>query len=298
MPSIPRAAWTTRRAAASRRGTIPAPDAPGRLTAEALLARLSRRQAVEQPVAIVVAHPDDETLGAGAVLPLFRRLLLVQVTDGAPQNLSDARAAGFDTASDYAAARQRELDAALSIGGARAERATLGAPDQGASLDMAGLARSLAARLRDHGAQAVLTHAYEGGHPDHDAVAFLARAAATLLARMGEAPALIEMPFYHAAPEGWTIGRFLPGGPAATVLALTPEEVARKRAMLAAFATQAATLAQFPVGEEFFRPGPAHDFTAPPHEGTLLYERYPWGMDGARWRHLAAEARRTLDLPA
>jgi hypothetical protein len=64
--------------------------------------------------------------------------------------------------------------------------------------------------------------------------------------------------------------------------------------MLDAFATQAATLARFPVGDEVFRPAPAHEFATPPHAGPLLYERFPWGMDGARWRRLAAEARREL----
>ncbi len=248
---------------------------------------------------MVVAHPDDETIGAGALLPLFRRLLLVHATDGAPRDLADARAAGFPTADGYAAARRRELGAALAAGGVRAERAALGAADQGASFRMAELSRALAALLERHGARAVLTHPYEGGHPDHDALAFCARAAASLLARGGAgAPAVVEMAFYHAGPEGWAVGRFLPGGAPPTVVALTGEERARKRAMLGAFATQAATLALFPVGDEAFRPAPAHDFAAPPHAGALLYERFPWGMDGPRWRLLAAEAARGLGLGA
>lgn len=262
-----------------------------------LLARLAAREAVDDPVALVVAHPDDETLGAGAMMPLFRRLLLVQVTDGAPRNLEDARAAGFDTAAAYAEARQHELDAALVAGGVRAERLVLGAADQGASLDMAALSRTLAAHLRQRGIRTVLTHPYEGGHPDHDAVAFIARAAASLLAREGAASALIEMPFYHAAADGWAVGQFLPG-PAPIALPLTEAERARKRAMLAAFTTQASTLGQFPIEQEAFRPAPDYDFAAPPHPGTLLYERFPWGMDGPRWRHLAAEAKRALGLPA
>lgn len=262
-----------------------------------MLSRLSRREPVEEPVALVVAHPDDETIGAGALLPLFRRLLLVHVTDGAPRNLSDARATGFATAADYAAARRRELDAALVAGGVGAERAALGAADQGASFRMAELSLALASLIERHGARAVLTHPYEGGHPDHDATAFCAHAAASLLARGGDAtPEVVEMAFYHAAPEGWTVGGFLPGGAAPTVVGLTGEERARKRAMLDAFATQAATLARFPVVDERFRPAPAYDFPAPPHAGELLYERFPWGMDGARWRRLAAEARRELGL--
>jgi N-acetylglucosamine malate deacetylase 2 len=252
---------------------------------------------VEAPVAVVVAHPDDETIGAGASLPLFRRLLLVHATDGAPRNLVDAREAGFATAGEYAAARGRELGEALAAGGARAERAALGAADQGAAFRMAELSRALAALFERHGTRAVLTHPYEGGHPDHDSVAFCVRAAVSSPARgAGEAPEIAEMAFYHAAPEGWAVGRFLPGGPSPTVVALTDEERARKRAMLGAFATQAATLARFPVGGEVFRPAPAYDFRAPPHAGTLLYERFAWGMDGARWRRLAVEAAGELGL--
>ena len=81
-------------------------------------------------------------------LPLFRRLLLVHATDGAPRNLDDARAAGFASADEYAAARRRELDAALALGDVRAERAALGAADQGAAFRMAELSRALAALLR------------------------------------------------------------------------------------------------------------------------------------------------------
>jgi LmbE family N-acetylglucosaminyl deacetylase len=264
-----------------------------------MLSWLSRREHVEEPVAIVVAHPDDETIGAGAVLPLFRHLLLVHLTDGAPRNLSDAQTAGFQTAAAYAEARRHELKAALATGGVRAELAELGAADQGASLAMAALARALAMVLNRHGTRIVLTHPYEGGHPDHDATAFCARAAVSLHARSGaEPPALVEMPFYHAAAEGWAVGRFLPGGPEPMTLTLTGEECARKRAMLDAFATQAVTLARFPVEQEAFRPAPKYEFSAPPHPGPLLYERFSWGIDGARWRLLAAEALRALEGPA
>jgi LmbE family N-acetylglucosaminyl deacetylase len=53
---------------------------------------------------------------------------------------------------------------------------TLGIPDQAASLGLAGLARRLAVQLAASGAEVVVTHAYEGGHPDHDATAFAVHA--------------------------------------------------------------------------------------------------------------------------
>ena len=68
------------------------------MDAAGFLACLRRRTPIGEPVAIVVAHPDDETIAAGASLPLLRTLTLVHVTDGAPARLQDARAAGFGTA--------------------------------------------------------------------------------------------------------------------------------------------------------------------------------------------------------
>lgn len=55
-------------------------------------------------------------------------------------------------------------------------------------------------------------------------------------------------------------------------------------------------LSAFSLDAEFFRRAPAYDFTALPNQGLLLYERHPWGMTGARWTALAADALRALGL--
>src|SRR4051794_18838662 len=64
---------------------------------------------------IVAAHPDDEVIGAGAQLPLWQNVSFVCVTDGAPRDLQDTRAAGFTCREDYAQARRRELQASLKV---------------------------------------------------------------------------------------------------------------------------------------------------------------------------------------
>ena len=231
--------------------------------------------------ALVVAHPDDETIAAGASLHLLTDLLLVHVTDGAPRGLDDAARAGFASPAEYGAARQAELQAALALSGCTPQRAALGVPDQDASLHMPGIASALRALFARHGTEAVITHAYEGGHPDHDAVAL-----AVHLAAPG---GIVEFPGYHAAPDGSLVtGCFLPG-PAATEVLLDQAERARKRAMLGCFATQAQILAAFRTEVEAFRPA-CPDFTAPPHPGTLNYEHWGWSMTGPRWRALAAVA--------
>ena len=119
----------------------------------------------------------------------------MHVTDGAPRDGHDARNYGFATVADYAAARRRELDAALRAGdAARLRRLGLGIPDKEASQDLAGLARRIAETLRVEQPVVVFTHAYEGGHPDHDAAAFAVYAACRLV---DAPPAIVEMPFYH-----------------------------------------------------------------------------------------------------
>ena len=251
---------------------------------EAVLRDLASRQPAGARVALVVAHPDDETIAAGASLHLLPGLLLVHVTDGAPRMLADVADAGFNAPADYAAARRGELMAALDAAGAAPELVALGVVDQEASFHMSSLARTLSRLFDAHGIEAVITHAYEGGHPDHDATAFAVHAAA------GHRPVL-EFAGYHADPAGALLtGRFLPG-PAPTVVMLTAAERARKRAMFDCFRTQARTLMAFGTDQELFRPAPPYDFTAPPMPGRLNYEHWGWSMTGARWRALARAAR-------
>jgi LmbE family N-acetylglucosaminyl deacetylase len=263
--------------------------------ARAFLRRLaSPGEVLAKRVALVVAHPDDEALSLGAQLPRLKGLTIVHVTDGAPRG--DLH--GFGTREDYAAARRAELAAAVALTGIGADALIgFGVPDQEAALDLAGTARRLGSLLAGRGIEVVLTHAYEGGHPDHDAVAFAAHAACRLAAATGEPPGLIEMPFYHAGRAGWIRQRFtVEGGPPELALRLQEADRALKQRMYDAHATQRETLASFPPEWERFRVAPAHDFTALPNGGDLLYERYGWGMTGARWRELSGGALLELGL--
>lgn len=251
---------------------------------------------VEPAVLVVAAHPDDEVIGLGAQLARFRDITLLHATDGAPRDGHDVAMHGFADAASYAAARRRELVAALALAGITADRAlTCDIPDQQATLQLAELTREVAARISALRPAALITHAYEGGHPDHDATAFAVHAALRLAD--GPQPALLEMAGYHAGPQGMETGCFLPvAEDMATYLAIPPKARARKQRMIACFATQQRVLAEFPIDVEMLRPAPRYDFTRPPHPGRLHYENYPWGMTGEAFRGMAAEASQALGL--
>ena len=239
------------------------------------------------PTLVVAAHPDDETVGAGGQLARLPELALVHLTDGAPRDLAFAAKAGCDSREAYAALRRRELDTALRFGDAMgATRVALDFVDQEAALHLEEAIAAVAGVIAQARPAVVLTHPYEGGHPDHDAAAFIV---AVALARSAPRPAHLEMAFYNHAGDG----RFLDAaGVTETVVPLSEVARARKQAMFAAFASQAHVLRRFAVDSERFRVAPAYDFTRPPHDGQLYYERHAWGLDGARFRALCAAVAR------
>jgi len=262
-----------------------------------LLAEASEDRPGGGDVLVVVAHPDDETIGFGGQLHRMRSATVIHVTDGAPRNGFDARAHGFATSEDYAAARRRELEAAVAEAGVPAAALlSLGMPDQDAPRRMAEIARNLAELFEARKPRFVLTHPFEGGHPDHDATALAVWAAGRLVGRGGGAPpAVIEMASYHLGEDGATYQRFAESGPE-LVLQHGDEDAARKRRMMAAHATQAKVLAQFGTVEERFRLAPAYDFSALPNGGRLLYESKGWGLSGEQWLALSRAALDELGL--
>ena len=249
-------------------------------------------------VVIVAAHPDDETIGAGGILPRLRHPVVVTVTDGAPRNSGDSERAGCASREDYARLRQEELLGALGLAGVPADQTrALNIVDQEASLEMAYLTLRLVDVLRELRPGAVLTHAYEGGHPDHDATAFAVHAAC---ARVPSPPDVFEFTSYHAqvghAPSHpkMEVGKFLPDSDHGEPILLPPDARDLKSRMFSCYASQTHMLRNFPLDVERYREAPAYDFTSAPHTGKLYYENFDWGVTGERWRRLAEEALRTL----
>ncbi len=249
-----------------------------------------RVESVSLPTLVLAAHPDDETIGASAILGRSRDIWVAYLTDGAPRD--PALRSGRTSREEYAKLRQSESQQALKIAGIDSRRILhLGGVDQDTVFMLEPLVHGFvqaASRIRP---DRIVTHAYEGGHPDHDSAAFVAATALRLLQMRGDSnPLLLEMTSYHAENEQLSAGRFLPGQDQGWQITLSSAEMQRKQAMLASYISQEHVLRDFPLVPERLRLAPDYDFQHPPHVGKLWYECLGWPMTSTRWCALASQA--------
>jgi LmbE family N-acetylglucosaminyl deacetylase len=247
---------------------------------------------------IVAAHPDDEFIGISSRLGFLRRSILLHTTDGSPENLHDAQAHGYTTCREYSEARRGEFFRALELSGAKdISYRCLEFPDQQSAFHLSELTLKLLELALNYQPQFILTHPYEGGHPDHDAASFAVHNVCRLMQKRAlRAPAVIEFTSYHNGPNGINTGTFLNKTDREKAIPLTSEDRDRKTEIFKCFRTQEQVLRWFPIGPERLRLASTPDFTAPPHEGTLFYEQFPWGMNRFLWGELATQALHTLGL--
>ena len=253
-----------------------------------------------QPRALfLVAHPDDETIGASVALSRLPASVVLYLTDGAPHDRRFWSSFG-GSGEEYARVRLQEAKTALALAGVSSQRIlTLGAADQDSIYEVPILVEKLLTILRWFRPAVVITHPYEGGHPDHDAAALAANIARHCLQRERRpTPVFLEMTSYHARDGRCQTGEFLPDSTGTSepilTIELSPEEKAKKQKMMEHFASQGQVLQGFPIGPERLREAREYDFARPPHEGPLWYELLGWPMRGERWREMAAQAFQAL----
>jgi LmbE family N-acetylglucosaminyl deacetylase len=253
----------------------------------------------EQVALVIAAHPDDEVIGMGAQLAISFQTTILHLTDGAPCNMVDARRLGFPSREDYAAARRKESLRALAEAGIGPDRIVeIGIADQTASYDMAAATRAVSRIIERLRPTVILTHPYEGGHPDHDAAAYATHFALRLLQRAHmRKPKTIEFASYHRRRAVIETFAFLPGfGTPQHTVVLSAAERELKRRMIAHYETQRQVLNSFALRLERFRVAPNYDFSRPPHSGKLYYEGFDWGISGADWRANARAATAALGI--
>jgi len=272
---------------------------PDMETADQVLDRLVARHTAGEAVGnvvVVVAHPDDEAIGAGAVLRGVPNVTIVHATDGAPADDEYAQTRGFDSRASYARARRTETIAALGVIGIPETRIrNLGITDGETAWKMVELCHAVRDILDELNPDVVLTHPYEGGHSDHDSTALAVHLAVGLIQRdRGCAPVILELTSYHNYNGRRRRFSFLPAlGTRVRTRVLSAADRRVKRQVFELFQSQRSTLQSFSLEVERFRQAPRYLFTVPPHEGQLDYERLCPRMTGAEWR---AQAERALQL--
>jgi len=160
------------------------------------------------------------------------------------------------------------------------------------------LTQRLKSWLIERRIEIILTHAYEGGHPDHDAAAFAVHAAAQLIQReSGRELTIVEMPFYRMGWLGPVVQDFESGvGGEIFDVKLQDEAVELKRCMYAAHESQTETLKRFGTDTERFRVAPNYDFCELPNGGEILYDSCNWTIKSREWLQLSRSALHDLGL--
>lgn len=252
---------------------------------------------MDSHVAVVVAHPDDESIGFGAQLLRFPGSMVVHVTDGAPRNPKEWEQKGFETREQYADARKREMNAALDVAGHGGLRISLDAPDQEAAFRLAETTQKLVDLFVKNDIKFALTHAYEGGHPDHDATAFAVHTARALMKKDGLDLGIIETPLYRIEGSRSVRQSFVPMPDLeAITLPLNAEEIALKEKLFAAHASQSKILAEMSTTTEWLRGAPDYNFEQLPNGGEISHLFEDAGIPHQKWLERTGDALRMLGL--
>ncbi len=243
---------------------------------------------------VLAAHPDDECVLCGGLLQRMREPVVVYATDGAPQDPYFWKAHGSRAA--YSRLRQEEARRALAQVGVsevqflcdRDERLV----DQELFRNLATAFQLLRAEARLLQPEAILTLAYEGGHPDHDSCSFLA-------SKLGPefGVPVWEAPLYRSRRTELSVQEFADPNGTEVFYEPTSDELVRKRAMCLQYASQGDFLKVFGLGRETFRPQAKHDYSRPPHDGQLNYERWQWSMTGKQVSAAFAAFQSQTDAP-
>ena len=227
---------------------------------------------------VLVAHPDDEVIGFGALMQRMANAIVVYATDGAPYDAYFWQSYGSREA--YAAVRRREAETALRLVNATPvflpDYAEGPIPDQELFRRLPQAFHAFEKVLDQTRPDCLLTLAYEGGHPDHDSACFIAS-----LAGKKRGIPVWEGPLYHRKPDGSGAVQTFPERTGDEIeFRVEGQELCRKIQMFHTYKSQKLVLDGFRPDLEQFRPMAAYDFTRRPLPWKLNYEIWQWKMSG------------------
>jgi LmbE family N-acetylglucosaminyl deacetylase len=238
--------------------------------------------------AVVVAHPGDEIVGAGCLLAKLTDVTVVHVTNGADEHRSLA-----PPASEEPATREEECLKALALANVSKDEVTsFGVPYSEAHLFLTELTKRISLFMQQSGADIIVTHPYEGGHPDHDATAFATHAALRLMERNGfRPPVLFEMALHPGEDGVSKVPEFLWFGEGnVTTLLLDERATKLKQQMFACFESQKQSMLASPLGPEKFRQPGDYDFSAVPPAAGSYYSSFGASSVRTEWPALMSRA--------
>jgi N-acetylglucosamine malate deacetylase 1 len=221
------------------------------------------------------AHPDDEVLIAGTMKSLLSAGAFIH--------------AAWISSGDYFGGRHRregELAAAMRILGVPEHRVSLlRLPSLGLLRRLPECCDRVAEIINSTGPDTIIVTAFEGGHPDHDAVNFIAYAGLGMTSVRAE---LVEFPLYNGTGPfykfGWKINGFPLDGKEVLFCPLDDASIRCKYEMMRAYSSQwmymlPARLAcrrsrMLSRGEPYRRCPDDRDHALPPALGKVHYERW------------------------
>jgi LmbE family N-acetylglucosaminyl deacetylase len=222
-------------------------------------------------ILVCVAHPDDEVVACAAAIGRARTegaaVFALYLTDGCLARETQwpwlRRRRGALVARRRAEAERAAAELGLTPVGWAAR------PARGLWRALGQARAEIKAAVKACAADQLWVPAYEGGNPDHDGLNAIGRSFADRMS-------VLEFAEYNFFGGRACAQRFPAADGAETTLRLSPEERARKAALLRLYASERGNLGYVGVETECWRPLAPYDYARPPHPGRLWYARFQW----------------------
>ncbi len=231
-------------------------------------------------ILILVPHPDDEVVGAAAAIGRAKsagaEAFALYLTDGCVPEDSMWPWTRKRRAENVAR-RRAEAEKAAEMLGIKAVIENGGdcgwprRPSRSAIAFLHDIYREIRRAVAKEGIDQIWTPAWEGGHPDHDAINAVAG-----MVGATDGISVLEFSEYNFNGGRANSNRFPTQLGTEVEVRLSPEERTAKKLALAVYASEQGNLGNIGLERECFRPLPAHDYSRPPHGGTLWYARFNW----------------------